>query len=111
MPPRAGGAKLGGALPKLRSLCPKTVFFGSKRPQNLVKLDQQRELVGTLHMRPDFLVTNRRSQPYKSKVRLRNGSKMPQNGPDFGHFVSTSPKTKNGPYLRLRGSKPKFEGT
>ena len=36
---------------------------------------------------------------------------MAKNDPKCAQFVSNSPKTKNGPYLGLRGSNPNSEGT
>ena len=36
---------------------------------------------------------------------------MAQNGPESASFVSTRPKTKNGPHLGLGGSKTDSEGT
>ena len=36
---------------------------------------------------------------------------MAKNGPECAQFVSNGPKTKNGPYLGLRGSNLKSEGT
>ena len=42
-----------------------------------------------------------------SEKRPKNGQKWPE----CALFVSNTPKTKNGPYLGLRGSKPNSEGT
>ena len=42
-----------------------------------------------------------------SKIRPKNGQKWPE----CALFVSNSLKTKNGPYLGLRGSKSNSEGT
>ena len=46
--PRGGGAKSGGALPKLRILCPKTALFGPKGPQNPVKTAKRRQTVAPM---------------------------------------------------------------
>ena len=93
--PRGGGSKFGGALPKLRILCPKTAFFGPKRPQNSVKTGKRRETVCTLHVRLDCPVTKSPFLPSRSTICPRNGPKM--------LLVSKRPKTTNGPYLGLRG--------
>ena len=65
----------------------------------------------TLHARLDFLVTKSFLLPSDSRTCPRNGQKLAQNGPECAQFVSTSPKTKNGPYFGLRGSNQKSEGT
>ena len=49
--------------------------------------------------------------PSNSATCPRNGPKKAKNGTDCAHFVSTSPKTENGPYLGLRGSNLDSEGT
>ena len=54
MAPQCGGAKFGGALPKLRILCPKTAFWGPKRPSNLVNTGKRRQTVATVQVRLDF---------------------------------------------------------
>ena len=46
--PQGRGAKSGGAVPKLRIFCPKTAFFGPKRPQNPVITAKRRQQVQTL---------------------------------------------------------------
>ena len=106
-----GGSKSGGALPKLRILCPKTAFFRPKRPSYPVKMDKRRETVATLHVRVDRPVTKSCVLCSTFAICPRNGPKMAKNGPDCAQFVSTSPKTENGPHLGLRGSKPNSEGT
>ena len=56
----------------------------------------------------------RDQEPFRA-LQLHNMSeKRPKNGqkwPKCALFVSNRPKTKNGPYLGLRGSKPNSEGT
>ena len=47
----------GGALPTLRISCPKTAFFGPKRPRNPVKTAKPRPTVRTIHLRLDCPVT------------------------------------------------------
>ena len=42
-----------------------------------------------------------------SEKRPKNGQRWPK----YALFVSNTAKTKNGPYLGLRGSKPSSEGT
>ena len=64
-----------------------------------------------MHVRLDSLVTKHPLFPSKSTMFPRNGPKMTKNGPNCAHFVSTSPKTENWPYIGLRGSNPNSEGT
>ena len=109
MAPRGVGAKLGGALPKLRILCPETAFFGPKRPQNQLKTAKRREPVATLHVQCHFPVTKSPFLPSHSTICPRNSPKMAKNGLNL--FVSNRPETNNGPYLGLRGSKPNSKGT
>ena len=111
MAPRGGGANSGGALPKLCILCPKTAFFGPKRPRNSFIMDKGREVVHTLHVRLDFLVTKSPLVPSNSTICPRNGPKIAKNGLECALFVSSSPKTQSGPYLGLHGSNPNYEGT
>ena len=101
---------LGGALPKLRILCPKTAFFGPKRPQN----PQNGQMKGNgcyTPRAPGLPVTNSPLLPSNSTICPRNGPKMAENGPDCAQFVSNSPNMENGLYLGLRGSNPNSEGT
>ena len=75
-------------------------------------MDKRRETVRTLHVRLEVLVTKSPLLPSKSTICLRNSPKMAKNGPERTQtFVSNNPKTKNGPYLGLRGSNPKCKGT
>ena len=76
MAPRGGGAKAGGAHPKLRILCPKKAFLGPKRPQNPVKTVKQRHTVATLDVLLDCPVTKSSLLPSNSTICLRNGPKM-----------------------------------
>ena len=92
--PRGGGAKSGGALPKLRILCPKTTFFGPKWHRNLVKTAKRRETIATLHMRPDCPVTKRPLLPSSSTICPRNGPKMANNGLNVRHLCQTGPKPR-----------------
>ena len=111
MAPRSGGAKSGGALPKLRILCPKTAFFGQKQPQNPVIAAKLRQTVPTLHVRHDCPVKQGPFFPSSSTICPRNGPKMAKNGLNMRYLCPTRPKiTKNGPYLGLRGSKSPFRG-
>ena len=106
-----GGAKSEGALPKLGILCPKTDFFGAKRPQNPNRTAKRRETVGAPHVRLDCPVTKSPFLPSNSTICPRNGPKRAKKWPECALFVSNRPKTKNGPYLGLRGSKLNSEGT
>ena len=114
MAPLGGGAKSGGALPKLCILhfafC-KTAFFGPKRPQTQVITAKRRETVATLHVRLECPLTKNFLPPSSSTICPRNGPKMAQKWPKRALFVSNTAKTKNGPYLGLRGSNPNSEGT
>ena len=81
MAPRGGGAKSGGALPKLRILCPKTTFFGPKRPPNPIKTAKRSETVAILHVQLDFTVSKSPLVPFNSTIRPRNGPKRRQKAP------------------------------
>ena len=107
---RGGCAKLGGALPKLHILYPKTAFFGPNWLRNPVKTDKRRETVHTLHVRLDCPMTISPFLPSDSTICPRNGPKMAESGRDCAHFVSTSPEIKNGLYLGLRGSTSNSQG-
>ena len=110
MVPRGGGAKAGGALPNLRILCPKTTFFGPKRPRHPVKTVKRRQTGPTLHVCLDCPVNKSPFLPSSSTICPRNGDNG-QKWPECALFVSKTPKTKNGPYLGLCGSKPNSEET
>ena len=81
MAPRGGGPKSGGALPKLRILCPKTAFFGPKRLRNPVETAKRKQTVATLHVRLDFTVTKSSLLPPNSTICPRNGQKRRQKAP------------------------------
>ena len=81
MAPQSRGAKSGGALPKLRILCPKTAFFGQKRPQNQVITAKRGQKAATLHVRLDFTVTKSSLWPPNSTICPRNGPKRRQKAP------------------------------
>ena len=89
MAPRGGGAKSGGALPKLRILCNKTAFFGPKRPQNPLKTTKRSETVATLHMRLDFTVSKSSLVPFNSPMCPRNGPKRRQKAPKTAQCAPT----------------------
>ena len=80
----------GGALPKLRILCPKTAFFGPKRPPNLVKTAKRSETVATLHVRLDFTVSKSPLVPFNSTICPRNGSKRRQKAPKSAPCAPTA---------------------
>ena len=111
MAPRGGGAKLGGALPKLRILCPKAAFFGPKRPRKPVITAKRRQTVPTLHVRLDCPVNKRPFSPSSSMLCPKKWPKNGQKRPKCALLVSNTAKTKNGPYLGLRGSKPSSVGS
>ena len=76
MAPRGGGAKSGGALPKLRMLRPKAAFSGPKWPRNQLRTDKRRETVATGHVRLRCPVTESPLLPSNSTICPRNGPKM-----------------------------------
>ena len=81
MAPRGGGANSGGALPKLRILCPKIAVFGPKQPRNPVETAKRRRTIATLHVRLDFTVTKSSLLPPNSTICPRNGPKRRQKAP------------------------------
>ena len=89
MAARGVGAKSGGALPKLRNLCPQTAFFGPKRPQNPVKTTKRSETVATLHVRLDFTVSKSPLVPFNSTICPRNGPKRRQKAPKSAQCAPT----------------------
>ena len=99
MAPWSGGAKSGGALPKLRILCPKTAFFGQKRPQNQVITAKRRQTVPTLHVRHDCPVNQSPFFPSSSTICPRNGPKMAKNGLTVRYLCPTRPKPRTGRIL------------
>ena len=94
MAPRGGGAKSGGALPKLRILCPKAAFFGPKRPQNPVITAKRRQRVPTLHMCLNWLVNKSPFLPSSSTICPRNSPKMAKNGLTVRYLCPTHPKPR-----------------
>ena len=81
MAARGGGAKSGGALPKLRSFGPKTAIFRPKQPYYRFKTAKRRQTAATLHVRLDFLVTKGPLVPSNSTICPRNGPKRRQKAP------------------------------
>ena len=81
MAARGGGAKLGGALPKLRSFGPKPAIFRPKQPYSGFKIAKRRQTAATLHVRLDFLVTKGPLVPSNSTICPRNGPKERQKAP------------------------------
>ena len=97
--PRGGGAKSGGALPKVSILCPKTAFFGPKRPRNPVTTAKRRQTVPTLHVRHHCLVNKSPLLPSSSPICPRNGPKMAKNGLNVRYLCPTQPKPRTGRIL------------
>ena len=92
------GHRVGRRPPKIANFVPQnTLFLGPKRAKKPVKTDKRREMVSTLHVCLDFLVTNGLLLPSNSQTRPRNGPKMAQNGPKCAQLVSNCPKTKDEP--------------
>ena len=99
MAPRSGGAKSGGALPNLRILCPKTAFFGPKRPRNPVIIAKRRQTVPTLHVRHQCPVNISPFLPSSSTICSRNGPRMAKNGLTVRYLCPTQPKPRTGRIL------------
>ena len=108
-PVAPGGAKSGGALPKLRILCPKTAIFGPKGTQNPVITAKPRQTVHTLHVRHHCPVNKSPFLPSSSTYVRETAQKWPKMA-NCALFVLNTAKAKNGSYLGLRGSKPSSEG-
>ena len=89
MAARGVGAKSGGALPKLRMLCPKIAFFGPKWPRNPVKTAKRSETVATPHVRLDFNVSKSPLVPFNSTICPRNGPKRRQKAPKSAQCAPT----------------------
>ena len=93
------GAKLGGALPKLRILCPKTTFFGPKRSRNPLQTDKRMETLQTLHVHLNFSMTSSPLLPSDSTIFPRNGPKMAKNCLNVHCLCQTAPKRRMGHVL------------
>ena len=89
MAARGGGAKLGGALPNLRTFGPKTAIFRPKQPQNPGETPKRRETVSTLHVRLDFSVSKSPLVPFNSTICPRNGPKRRQKAPKSARCAPT----------------------
>ena len=97
--PRGTGATSGGALPKLRILCPKTAFFGPKQPRNSLKTAKRRQTVPTVHVRLTCSVTKSPFLPSSSTICPRNGPKMAKNGLNVRCLCQTGLKPRTGRIL------------
>ena len=94
MAARGGGAKSGGALPKLRILCPKTAFFGTKRPRYPVKTAKRMQTVRTLRVCLNCSVTKSHLLPASSTICPRNGPKTAKNGLNVRCLCQIGPKPR-----------------
>ena len=110
MPSRGKGAKSGGALPKLRMLCPKTAFLGPKWPQNPLKTAKRRDTVATLHMRHDCAMTVSPFLPSNSTICPRNGPKMAKNGAHCGAVGVEQPRNQERAVSLATWLKTEFQG-
>ena len=81
----------GGALLKSHIFCPKTTFFGPKRPRNRFKTEKQTEMAATLNVRLDFLMTRSALLPSRATACPRNWLKMAQ---ILRRLCQTSPPKK-----------------
>ena len=70
-------------------LCPKTAFFGPKRPPKLSQNGQTKESAGQLHVRLDFTVSKSPLVPFNSTICPRNGPKMCQKAPKTAQYAPT----------------------
>ena len=70
-------------------LCPKTAFFGPKRPPNLGETAKRRKTVATLHVRLDFTVSRSPLVPFNSTICPRNGPKGCQKAPKTAQYAPT----------------------
>ena len=93
------------------NLAPKTASFCTKPLENLFETAKQKEMVATLHMQLDLLVSKSPLGPSNSTICSRNAPKWHSKAPEFVHIGCCQLHTKNRPYLGLRGSKCDFEGT
>ena len=109
MAARGVGAKSGGALPNLRILCPKTAFFGPKRPRNPVKTAKRSETVATLHVRLDFTVSQSPLVPFNSTICPRNGPKRRQKAPKSAPCAPTA-RNQEQAVSWATWLKPEFRG-
>ena len=96
---RGGGAKLGGALPNLRTFGPETAIFRPKQPQNPGETPKRREMVTTLHVRLDFTVSKSSLVPFNSTICPRNGPKRRQKAPKTCAMRTNTPKPSTGRIL------------
>ena len=99
MAPRGGGATSGGALPKLRNLCPKTAFFGPKRPRNPVKTAKRRATVSTLHVCLDCPMTKSPFLPSNSTICPRTAQMWLKMAQIARSLRQTAPKPRTGRIL------------
>ena len=112
MAPRGGGAKSGGALPKLRILCPRTAFLAQNGPKDPVKMAKRGQTVATLHVRLNCFLTESLRLPSNSTICPRNAPKMAKHGPDVRCLCQTRPKPRTGHMLGyIRGAKLNSNGT
>ena len=70
-------------------LCPKTAFFGPKRPPNLVKTAKGRKTLAKLHVQLDFTVSKSPLVPFNSTICPRNGPKRCQKAPKTAQYAPT----------------------
>ena len=108
MAARGVGAKLGGALPNLRSFGPKTTIFRPKEPPNLGTTPKLRETVATLHVRLDFTAKSP-LVPFNSTTCPRNGPKRREKAPKSAQYAPT-PRNQARAVSWTAGLKIQFRG-
>ena len=97
---------MGGALPTLCILCPKTAFFCPKRRGTPVKPAKRRQTVATLYMCLDCPVTKSPFLISSSTICPRNGPKRAKKGVNVHRLCHKSPKPRAGRILGYVAPKP-----
>ena len=97
--------------PKTAQFLPQSSLFWPKTDK-IPSQNGQTKANGSYTPRAPQLPRNK--EPFLALELHNMSEKRPKNGrkwPECALFVSNRPKTKNGPYLGLCGSKPNYEGT
>ena len=105
------GRQVGRCPPKTAHFVPQNSLFWPKTAPKLSK-NRQRTANGSNTSRAPEV--SRAQEPFLALYLHDMSEKRPQNGrncPECALFVSNRPKTINGPYLRVLGSKPNSRGT
>ena len=84
------------------------------RPKTAPKLSQNRQMTANGSYTPRAPQLPRDQEPFLALYIHDMSEKQPKNGQNWlecALFVSNRPKTRNGPYLGILGSKPNSRGT